>query len=131
MLENYNLEKCRYMLGSLKPFIYVLPKETTRIDYVVDNYPIVINNATAYVGKCEVRNIYATNIVKIEGFKAIANVTEMVLLTLIPMSWAASRSSEDAQRIADIMPPRKMEVRKENARGQYKGADRQCAPPDR
>ena len=78
MVENYLYDRCRYLGGSLKPFIYVLPKETTRIDYIVDNYPIVINNATTYVGKCEVRNIYATNIVKIEGFKTMLEVTETV-----------------------------------------------------
>ena len=78
MVENYYLEKCRYMLGSLKPFIYLLPKETTRIDYVVDSIPIITNGVTSYVGRCEVQNIYATNIIKIEGFKAVANVTETV-----------------------------------------------------
>lgn len=78
MVENYYLERCKYLGGSLKPFIYVLPKETTRIDYVVDNVPVVINDTTAYVGKCEVRNIYATNIVKIEGFRTMLEVTETV-----------------------------------------------------
>ena len=78
MVENFYLEKCRYMLGSLKPFIYVLPKETTRIDYIVDNYPVVTNGVTSYVGRCEVQNIYATNIIKIEGFKTMLEVTETV-----------------------------------------------------
>ena len=78
MVENYLYDRCRYLGGSLKPFIYVLPKETTRIDYIVDSYPITTNNTTAYVGKCEVNNIYATNIVKIEGFKTKLEVTETV-----------------------------------------------------
>lgn len=78
MVENYLYDRCRYLGGSLKPFIYVLPKETTRIEYVVDSVPIVTNGVTAYVGKCEVRNIYATNIVKIEGFKTMLEVTETV-----------------------------------------------------
>ena len=33
MITDYNLEKARYLAGSLKPFIYIIPKEGTRIDY--------------------------------------------------------------------------------------------------
>lgn len=66
MVVNYELEHCRYIKGGLKPYIFILPKETTRIDYMVED------------GKCEIRNIYATNITKIEGFQTVANVTEAV-----------------------------------------------------
>lgn len=64
--ESYNLEKCRYLAGSLKPFIYVLPKNGTRIDYLIDNF------------KCEVKQVYFNKCLKIEGFKTILNVTESV-----------------------------------------------------
>ena len=64
--ESYNLEKCRYLAGSLKPFIYVLPKDGTRIDYLIDNF------------KCEVKQVYFNKCLKIEGFKTILNVTESV-----------------------------------------------------
>ena len=66
MVTDYNLEKARYLAGSLKPFIYIIPKEGTRIDYLIDNY------------KCEVRQIYFTRCIKIEGFKTMLNVTETV-----------------------------------------------------
>ena len=66
MVQEYLLEKTRYLLGSLKPFIYLLPKETTRIDYLIDNH------------KCEVRQIIYDNCFKIEGFAATLNVTESI-----------------------------------------------------
>lgn len=66
MVENYNYDRCRYLLGSLKPVLYLLDRETTRIDYEVGNF------------KCEVRNIYASNIYKIEGSSTTLNVVETV-----------------------------------------------------
>lgn len=66
MVQEYLLDRCRYLAGSLKPFIYLLPKETTRIDYLIDNF------------KCEVRQIVYDTCIKIEGFKATLNVTENV-----------------------------------------------------
>ena len=66
MVTDYNLEKARYLAGSLKPFIYIIPKEGTRIDYLIDNH------------KCEVKQIYCSKCIKIEGFKTMLNVTETV-----------------------------------------------------
>ena len=66
MVTDYNLEKARYLAGSLKPFIYIIPKEGTRIDYLIDNH------------KCEVKQIYFSKCIKIEGFKTMLNVTETV-----------------------------------------------------
>ena len=66
MVQEYLLDRCRYLAGSLKPFIYLLPKETTRIDYLIDNY------------KCEVRQIIYDTCLKIEGFAATLNVTESI-----------------------------------------------------
>lgn len=66
MVQEYLLDRCRYLAGSLKPFIYLLPKETTRIDYLIDNY------------KCEVRQIIYDTCFKIEGFAATLNVTESI-----------------------------------------------------
>ena len=66
MVTNYDYDRCRYLGGSLKPFIYVLPKETTRIDYLIDNF------------KCEVKQVYFNKCLKIEGFRAMLNVTESV-----------------------------------------------------
>ena len=76
MVDNYNLQTCTYMLGSLKPHIMLLPFETTKIDYIVENYPTTINNNTVYIGKCEVKKIYADSVIKIEGFSTVANVNE-------------------------------------------------------
>ena len=76
MVENYFLETCKYMLGSLKPHIMLLPFETTKIDYIVENYPTTINGNTVYVGRCEVKKIYADSVIKIEGFSTVANVNE-------------------------------------------------------
>lgn len=66
MVTEYNLEKARYLAGSLKPFIYIIPKEGTRIDYLIDNH------------KCEVKQIYFSKCIKIEGFKTMLTVTETV-----------------------------------------------------
>ena len=66
MVTDYNLEKARYLAGSLKPFIYIIPKEGTRIDYLIDNH------------KCEVKQIYFFFFFKIEGVKTMLNVTETV-----------------------------------------------------
>lgn len=66
MVQEFLIEKCRYLAGSLKPFIYVLPKNGTRIDYLIDNF------------KCEVKQVYFNKCLKIEGFKTILNVTESV-----------------------------------------------------
>ena len=66
MVQEYLIEKCRYLAGSLKPFIYVLPKDGTRIDYLIDNF------------KCEVKQVYFNKCLKIEGFRAMLNVTESV-----------------------------------------------------
>ena len=66
MVTEYIFDRCRYLAGSLKPFIYIIPKEGTRIDYLIDNY------------KCEVRQIYFTRCIKIEGFKTMLTVTETV-----------------------------------------------------
>lgn len=66
MVQEYLYDRCRYLAGSLKPFIYVLPKETTRIDYLIDNH------------KCEVKQIYFSKCLKIEGFRTMLNVSESV-----------------------------------------------------
>ena len=66
MVTDYNLEKARYLAGSLKPFIYIIPKEGTRIDYLIDNH------------KCEVKQIYFSKCIKIEGFKTMLTVKETV-----------------------------------------------------
>ena len=66
MVTEYNLEKARYIAGSLKPFIYIIPKEGTRIDYLIDNH------------KCEVKQIYFSKCIKIEGFKTMLTVKETV-----------------------------------------------------
>ena len=66
MVTDYNLEKAKYLAGSLKPFIYIIPKEGTRIDYLIDNH------------KCEVKQIYFSKCIKIEGFKTMLTVTETV-----------------------------------------------------
>ena len=66
MVQEYIIDRCRYLVGSLKPHIFLLPKETTRIDYLIDN-----NN-------CEVRQIIYTDCFKLEGFKTMLNVTESV-----------------------------------------------------
>ena len=66
MVQEFLIEKCKYIAGSLKPFIYVLPKDGTRIDYLIDNF------------KCEVKQVYFNKCLKIEGFKTILNVTESV-----------------------------------------------------
>ena len=66
MVQEFLIEKCKYLAGSLKPFIYVLPKDGTRIDYLIDNF------------KCEVKQVYFNKCLKIEGFKTILNVTESV-----------------------------------------------------
>lgn len=74
MVNEYIYDRCRYLAGSLKPFVYVLPKETTNIDYEVGFTQI----KPVIISKVEVNNIYATNIIKIEGFKTMLNVTETV-----------------------------------------------------
>ena len=66
MVTDYNLEKAKYLAGSLKPFIYIIPKEGTRIDYLIDNH------------KCEVKQIYFSKCIKIEGFKTMLTVKETV-----------------------------------------------------
>ena len=66
MVQEYLLQRCRYLAGSLKPFIYLLPRETTRIDYLIDNY------------QCEVRQIIYTDCIRIGGFKTTLSVTESV-----------------------------------------------------
>ena len=66
MITDYNLEKAKYLAGSLKPFIYIIPKEGTRIDYLIDNH------------KCEVKQIYFSKCIKIEGFKTMLTVKETV-----------------------------------------------------
>ena len=77
MVESYSILK-RYEKGGLKPFIYLLPRETTRIEYVVDSIPVTKGGITVYEGKCEVKNIYATTVIKVEGFQTVTNVTESV-----------------------------------------------------
>ena len=66
MVTEYIFDRCRYLAGSLKPFIYIIPKEGTRIDYLIDNH------------KCEVKQIYFSKCIKIEGFKTMLTVTETV-----------------------------------------------------
>ena len=66
MVQEYLLNRCKYLAGSLKPFIYLLPKETTRIDYLIDNH------------KCEVRNVIYEDCIKINGFKTMLTVAESV-----------------------------------------------------
>lgn len=66
MVEEFRYDGCRYQMGSLKPIVYLLDKNTTRIDYLIGNY------------KCEVRNIYATNIFKIGGTECKLAVAETV-----------------------------------------------------
>lgn len=66
MVTEFLQERCDYIGGSLKPFIYLLPRKTTRIDYELDNY------------KCQINNIYAEEVIKVEGFKASLAVSESV-----------------------------------------------------
>lgn len=66
MVTEYLYDRCRYLMGSMKPCIYLLPRDNTRIDYLIDNF------------KCEVKNIIAGNIMKIEGSTAKLTVTETV-----------------------------------------------------
>ena len=71
MVSNYPLERCKYLTGRLKPFIYLLPKETTQIDYNVDT-----KQRKPYPSFCEVSSIQYTNCIKLEGFLTTLNVTE-------------------------------------------------------
>ena len=73
MISSYYLEHCKYMLGGLRPFIYILPKETTKIDYLVET-----KRTTPFTSKVEVKRIYYTNCTKIEGVKTTFNLEETV-----------------------------------------------------
>ena len=52
MVNEYLRQNCEYSLGSLKPQIFLLPKEGTAINYSIDN------------NTCEVRGINADTIYK-------------------------------------------------------------------
>ena len=71
MVNNYPLERCKYLTGRLKPFVYLLPKETTKIDYVVDT-----KQRKPYPSFCEISSIQYTNCIKLEGFLTTLNITE-------------------------------------------------------
>lgn len=66
MVTEFLQERCDYIGGSLKPFIYLLPRKTTRIDYEIDNY------------QCEVKNVYADEVIKVDGYSASMAVVESV-----------------------------------------------------
>ena len=53
-----------YQVGQLKPYILLLPVETTLIDYSIDN------------GECRVKAIRCANVYKIEGLSATYSSTE-------------------------------------------------------
>lgn len=55
MVNEYLRQNCEYRLGSLKPQIFLLPKEGTAINYSIDN------------NTCEVRGINAETIYKMIG----------------------------------------------------------------
>ena len=53
-----------YQVGQLKPYVLILPVDTTLIDYSIDN------------GECRVKAIRCTNVYKIEGLGASYSSTE-------------------------------------------------------
>lgn len=62
MVNEYTLEN-RYRIGNLKPFVYLLPKSTTLIEYHVDNTTP------------SVQSVNASTVHKIEGVKTVFNQT--------------------------------------------------------
>lgn len=65
-VDYYQLKSCWYQLGKLKGHIFLLPKDTTRIDYSIENF------------QCQVNGVQASEIIKIEGLSASMNVTESI-----------------------------------------------------
>lgn len=63
-VTEYRADRCRYQLGSLKPYVYLLPKETTSIDFTVGG------------GQVQVNNIVATQITRLEGYACKLEVAE-------------------------------------------------------
>lgn len=66
MVTNYLRDKCVYKLGELKPVLYLLPKETTRIKYTIDDHN----------GK--IQQVYASQCIKIETVSTKMEVTESI-----------------------------------------------------
>lgn len=66
MIVNYLRDRCRYLMGNLKQTVYLLPKETTRILYQIDNHD----------GK--VSQIIATQCIKMDTVQTKLEVTESI-----------------------------------------------------
>ena len=66
MIAEYRRNHCEYKLGNLKSVVYLLPKETTRILYTIDDHD----------GK--VSQIIASNCIKLETVSTKFEVTESV-----------------------------------------------------
>lgn len=66
MIINYLRDRCRYLMGNLKPVVYLLPKETTRIKYTIDDHD----------GKVE--QVYATQCIRMETVQTKLEVTESI-----------------------------------------------------
>lgn len=64
MIVNYLRDRCRFLLGNLKPVLYLLPKATTRILYTIDNHD----------GK--VTQIIATKCIKLETISTKLTLNE-------------------------------------------------------
>ena len=65
MVSNY-LRDCRYNVGTLKDFIYIIPYETSMIDFEIDN------------GYANVESVNSDTIYKIEGVNANLTSEETV-----------------------------------------------------
>ena len=66
MITEYRRNQCEYKMGNLKPLVYLLPKDTTRILYTIDDHD----------GK--VSQIYATQCIKMETVSTKLEVTESI-----------------------------------------------------
>ena len=66
MIINYLRDRCRYLMGNLKQVVYLLPKETTRILYTIDDHD----------GK--VSQVIATQCIKMDTVQTKLEVTESI-----------------------------------------------------
>ena len=71
MLSEY-LINCKYRVGTLKPFIYLIPSTST-INYIVDNGEAVVMSVNGSVNKLKCGNVQMTSEETMEGRFKLSN----------------------------------------------------------